>query len=121
MLYLAGTLFSLLVVIGNTLFKYAVDRAEFSPNLSYMLSAKMIQFLLSWQFILGTLVFGCVSILSFWMLTRFQFSSIQAVTVPVIMALSFAVGTWFFNDTITPINIVGFFVIIAGVILATIK
>ena len=121
MLYLAGTIFSLMVVIGNTLFKYAVDRAEFTPSISFMLSSRMIHFLLSWQFLLGALVFGCVSVLSFWMFTRFQFSSIQVVTVPIIMAFSFLVGTWFFNDTMTPINVVGLLVIIGGVILATIK
>lgn len=121
MLYIAGIIFSFLIVAGNSLYKLAVERAAFEPTIGYILSKKMLGFLFSWQFVAGVSVFLVASILSFWMLSKFQFSTIQAVTVPVVLAFSYMVGAWFFKDTISVLNIVGFFVIAAGVVLASIK
>lgn len=121
MLYLSGLVFSALIVAGNSLYKLAVEKAQFEPTVSYLFSKKMLNFLMSWQFIGGISLFILASILSFWMLTKFQFTTIQAVTVPVVMALSYMVGAWFFKDSITALNVVGFFVIAFGVILASLK
>lgn len=121
MLYIFGIIFATLLVAGQTCYKYAVDKAAFEPTLSFLLSKKMISFLISWQFLLGLSLFIVASLISFWMLTRFQFSSIQAVTVPIVMALSYIAGVWLFKDHITGINIVGLFVLMAGVVLASIK
>lgn len=121
MLYIFGILFAALLVVGQTFYKYAVDRAAFEPTVSYIFSRHMVDFLLSWQFLAGLSAFIVASLISFWMLTRFQFNSIQAVTVPVVMALSYIVGAWLFKDTITGLNIFGLFILIAGVILASIK
>lgn len=121
MLYIFGIIFASLLVVGQTLYKYAVDRAAFEPTLGYLFSKQMLNFLLSWQFLAGLGAFMIASLISFWMLTRFQFSSIQAVTVPIVMALSYVVGAWLFKDTITGLNIFGLVVLIAGVVLASIK
>lgn len=121
MLYFFGFLFSLLLVVGNTFYKYAVDAAKFEPTPAFLFSRHMVQFLLSWQFLSGLAFFGVASLISFWMLTKFQYSSIQVVTVPVVMALSYIAGAWLFKDSITAINILGFFVIVVGVVLASVK
>jgi drug/metabolite transporter (DMT)-like permease len=121
MLYIFGLLFSALIVTGNTLYKYAVDTAHFEPTPSYIFSSRMVHFLLSWQFLAGLAFFIAASLVSFWMLTKFQFSSIQVVTVPVVMALSYLAGAWLFKDSISIVNIAGFFVIMVGVILASLK
>lgn len=121
MLYLFGILFAALLVVGQTLYKYAVERASFEPTVAFIFSKKMLDFLLSWQFLTGLTAFIVASLISFWMLTRFQFSSIQAVTVPVVMALSYIVGAWLFKDSISGLNLVGLAVLILGVVLASIK
>ena len=121
MLYIFGIIFATLLVVGQTLYKYAVDKAAFEPTVSYIFSGKMASFLLSWQFLAGLGAFIAASLISFWMLTKFQFSSIQAVTVPVVMALSYVVGAWLFKDVITPLNMFGLLVLIVGVVLASIK
>jgi hypothetical protein len=121
MLYIFGLIFSTLLVIGQTLYKYAVDRAAFEPTVDYIFSKKMVDFLLSWQFLGGLATFAVASLISFWMLTRFQFTSIQAVTVPVVMGLSYVVGAWLFKDTISGLNILGLGILVVGVILASLK
>jgi len=121
MLYIFGFLFAALLVVGQTLYKYAVDRAAFEPTTAFIFSKRMADFLLSWQFLSGLAAFIIASLISFWMLTRFQFSAIQAVTVPVVMGLSYIAGAWLFKDTITGLNMLGLAILIVGVILASIK
>lgn len=121
MLYLFGLIFAVLIVAGQTLYKYAVDRAAFEPTLSYLLSKKMLDFLFSWQFLSGLGIFIIASLISFWMLTRFHFTSIQAVTVPVVMALSYVAGAWLFKDTISGVNWIGLAILVVGVVLASLK
>ncbi|HEX9679419.1 MAG TPA: hypothetical protein VGA08_02250 [Candidatus Saccharimonadales bacterium] len=121
MLYFFGLLFSLLIVAGNTMYKYAVDRAGFEPTPGFIFSRRMLDLLLSWQFLSGLGTFVVASLISFWMLTRFQFSAIQAVTVPVVMAVSYIVGASLFKDSISWINLAGLVVLVAGVVLASYK
>ena len=119
MIYFYGALFSVLIVIGNSLYKLAVDNAGFELSAGFLLSKKMLSFLASWQLLGGLGFFIAATGLSFWMLTKFEFSAIQAVTVPVVMGLSFAAGAFIFNEeNLSFINYVGLAVIIAGVILA---
>jgi multidrug transporter EmrE-like cation transporter len=121
MLYLFGILFAVLLVAGQTLYAYAVNNAGFELTVEFLFSKQMINFLLSWQFILGVILYLAATGINFWMLTKFEFSSIQAVAVPIVLALSFVAGAWFFKDEINLVNILGFFVLVAGIILATLR
>lgn len=121
MLYIFGIFYAALIVAGQTFYKYAVVKAAFEPSVSYLLSKKMLNFVFSWQFVTGVGLFVIASFLGFWMLTRFQFSTIQAVTVPIVMALSYVIGSWLFRDHITGINIIGLVILVIGVILASMK
>ena len=121
MLYIFGFIFASLLVIGQTYYKYAVERAAFEPTVAFIFSKKMLDFLLSWQFLTGLTMFILASLISFWMLTKYQFTSIQAVTVPVVMGLSYVVGAWLFKDTLSGINYLGLAILVVGVVLASIK
>jgi len=121
MLYLFGLIFSALLVVGQTFYKYAVERASFEPTAAFLFSKKMLEFLTSWQFLTGLSAFIVASLISFWMLTKFQFTSIQAVTVPVVMGLSYIVGAWVFKDEISGINLIGLGVLAVGVVLASMR
>lgn len=119
MIYIFGILFSVLIVVGNSLYKLAVEAANFEPTPDFFFSRKMISFVTSWQLLGGLAFFLVATGISFWMLTKFDFSAIQAVTVPVVMGLSFAAGAFVFNeDSLSLINYVGLIIIIVGVILA---
>lgn len=119
MIYLFGIIFSALIVAGNSMYKLGVDAAGFELSSSFLLSKKMLSFLISWQLVSGLILFTAATGISFWMLTKFEFSAIQAVTVPVVMGLSFIVGGYIFHEeSLSLINYVGLAVIIAGVMLA---
>ncbi|MDX1766355.1 MAG: hypothetical protein R3313_05400 [Candidatus Saccharimonadales bacterium] len=119
MIYIWGAIFALLLTAGNTMYKYAVDAANFEISPSFIFSKKMLSFIFSWQLLSGLALFVAATMLSFWMLTKYEFSAIQAVTVPVVMALSFMVGAWILNeDSLSAINILGLLVLVVGVVLA---
>lgn len=121
MLYFFGLIFSALLVVGQTFYKYAVERAAFEPTAGFIFSKKMLEFLTSWQFLAGLSAFVVASLISFWMLTKFQFTSIQAVTVPVVMGLSYIVGAWLFKDEISGLNLLGLGILAIGIVLASIR
>lgn len=119
MIYLLGILFSAIIVAGNTFYKFAVDEAKFELNASFLFSKKMIELLTSWQFLAGLGAFLVATVISFYMLTKFEFSAIQAVTVPVVMALSFVVGHAILHEeNLSVINYLGLAIIVVGVVLA---
>lgn len=119
MIYVFGVIFSMLLVIGNSLYKLAVDAAGFELSSDFLLSKKFLAFLLSWQLIGGVIAFVAATGVSFWMLTKFEFSAIQAVSVPVVMGLSFMVGAFVFHEeNLSLLNYAGLAVIVIGVIMA---
>ncbi|MDX1765364.1 MAG: hypothetical protein R3313_00260 [Candidatus Saccharimonadales bacterium] len=119
MIYIFGAIFALLLTAGNTMYKYAVDAANFELTPEFIFSKKMISFIFSWQLISGLSLFVIATMLSFWMLTKYEFSAIQAVTVPVVMGLSFMVGAWILNEEgLSALNYVGLAILVVGVVLA---
>lgn len=119
MLYLTGIAFALLIVSGQTLYKIAVDKAGFELTLDFLLSRRLIEMLISWQFLLGLVLFLAATGINFWMYTKYDFSAIQAIAVPVVLAFSFMAGAWLFKDHISALNIAGFLVLVVGVVMAT--
>lgn len=121
MLYISGLGFALFIVAGQALYNAAVHKVGFELNLDFLLSKRLLDLLLSWQFLLGMALFLTATGINLWMYTRYEFSSVQAVVVPLVLMFSFVAGYWFFKDEISVVNMIGFFVLIAGVILATIR
>lgn len=121
MLYISGLGFALFIVAGQALYNAAVNKIGFELSLEFLLSKRLFELLLSWQFLLGMALFLTATGINLWMYTKYEFSSVQAVVVPLVLAFSFIAGAWFFKDEISALNTLGFFVLIAGVILATIK
>jgi multidrug transporter EmrE-like cation transporter len=119
MFYLLGFLFAILLVGGQSLYKVALDNAGFELSLGFLLSKRMLEFLLSWEFLVGVMLYLLATGINFYMLTRFKFSSIQGLAIPIGLVFSFLAGAWFFKDGISPVNILGLIIIIFGVFIAT--
>ena len=119
MLYLAGFVFALLRVVGQTLYKLAVEASGFALNSDFLFSSKVFGFIFSWQLIAGVAAYAFATAINFWMFTKYEFSSIQAVGVPLVLVMSFIAGWWLFKDELSMTNVVGLFILIFGVILAT--
>lgn len=119
MFYLSGLIFALLLVGGQTFYKLAVDNVGFELSLSFIFSRRMLDFLFSWQFLVGVVLYLLATALNFWMLSKFKFSSFQGLAIPLGLVFSFIAGAWFFKDQISVVNIIGLGIIISGVVLAT--
>jgi len=121
LLYLSGLLFAAQIVVGNALYKVAVERSDFALSAEFFFSKKMLGLLSSPVFLAGLAFFLASTAISFWMFTKWDFNAIQVVTVPIVLIFSLLVGWRFFDESITLINAIGLGVIVFGVFLATIK
>lgn len=119
MIYLLGPVVALQLVLGQVLWKAAVERYGFQLTREYVLSHQFLTFLFSPLVIGGVLVYGLAT-LSFWgLLAKFPYSSVQAVVVSASLLLTYLASAAIFHERHTAINLVGFAVLVVGVVLAT--
>ena len=121
MLYLSGLLFAIQIVVGNALYKSAVEKSNFELSGDFFFSKRIFDLLLSPMFLLGLAFFLAGTAVNFWMFTKWEFNAIQLVIVPLVLIFSVMVGWRFFEETISLVNAVGLGVILIGVVLATIR
>ncbi len=119
MFYLYSLLFSFFVVAGQALYNRAVNDERFELSSRYIFSRKLLNLLTNPLLILGFVLFLGVTALSFWMYTKYDFSNIQAATVPLILIFTYLINYLFFGGNIGLFNIVGFVIIVIGVLVAT--
>lgn len=119
MFYLVSILFSFFVVAGQAMYNKAVNDASFELTPSFLFSKKLIDMITEPVFIGGVLLFLGATAVSFWMYTQYDFDNIQAATVSMILVFTYLINYWFFNGTIALHNILGFLLIVAGVLVAT--
>ncbi len=101
------------------MYNKAVNDENFELTTSFFFSKKMIGLITNPVLIGGFLLFLGATAVSFWMYTKYDFSNIQAATVPVILVLTYLVNYLFFDGSIGLAHIVGFAVIVLGVFIAT--
>lgn len=119
MFYLVSVLFSFFVVAGQAMYNKAVNDASFELTASFIFSKKLIAMVTEPIFLGGLLLFLGATAVSFWMYTQYEFDNIQAATVPIILIFTYLINYWFFEGSIGLANIVGFAVIVVGVMIAT--
>ncbi len=119
MIYLFGPLVALQLVVGQALWKAAVDRYGFSLSREYLTSHQFLTFLFSPLVIGGVVVYVVATLSYLAMLAKFQYSSVQAVVVSASLLLTFVASAAIFHERHTAMNVVGFGVLIIGVVLAT--
>lgn len=119
MIYLLGAIVAFQLVLGQVLWKSAVDKHSFALTPEYVFSRQFVTFVLSWQVVLGLLIYGLATLLFMALLGKFQYSSVQAVVVSASLVFTFAASAVIFHERHSAINLLGFGVLIVGVVLAT--
>ena len=119
MFYVYSVLFSFFVVAGQAMYNKAVNEENFELTTGFFFSKKMVGLLTNPMLLTGFALFLGATAVSFWMYTKYDFSNIQAATVPVILIMSYLVNYWFFDGSLGIANIVGFAIIVFGVFIAT--
>ncbi len=110
MLYVLGVIIAIQIAVGQYFFKLAIDKVGLSFRL-----------ILSPYLWLGLVAYAIGTAIDFYLLSRFQFSTVQALTIPLILILAFAVGVVFFHDRPSVLNLVGLAILIIGILLVTKK
>ncbi|MCE7936286.1 hypothetical protein DYH10_00625 [Candidatus Saccharibacteria bacterium CPR2] len=121
MIYIYGLIFALQLVLGQAFWKVAVEKNHFSLTSDFIFSKKILLFLTSPSLILGIVFYLSATILNMWMLSKYQLSSIQLITIPLTLILMLTVGWKIFGDSISTVNLLGIVILIVGVSLATLK
>jgi drug/metabolite transporter (DMT)-like permease len=119
MIYIFGLIVALQIVAGQALWKLAVAKYSFEPNMHYLASRQFIAFLFSPQVVLGVLIYAFATLSFMAMLSRYQYSSVQAITVTASLILTFLASVYIFREQHSLLNIAGVSLLILGVYLAT--
>jgi len=101
------------------MYNRAVNDENFELTTSFFFSKKMVGLITNPILIIGFIFFLGATAVSFWMYTKYDFSNIQAATVPMILILTYIINYLFFDGSIGIANMVGFAIIVFGVFVAT--
>lgn len=116
MQYLFTLLFATLLVIAQSSWKVFVDRHKelFSDGIQI---TKLIPALFSFYFLVGLIIYVVATLLYMYMLSRYSFSMVQGLAIPLTLIFSMVVAVVFFGDRLTVINITGIALIALGIVL----
>jgi hypothetical protein len=119
MFYLYSIIFSFFVVAAQAMYNRAANNANFELSPSFIFSKKLLALITDPLLLGGLALFLGATAISFWMYTKYDFSNIQAATVPVILIITYVINRFFFDGSIGLANLIGFAVIVLGVFIAT--
>lgn len=117
MIYILGVIVASLLVLGQSFWKSGsseIAQASFSEN-----PINFIASYLNVKILGGLLIYGATTILYIWLLSKYRYSTLQAIIIPTSLILTFFVANSFFKEDITAANFFGLGLIIIGVWFAT--
>jgi drug/metabolite transporter (DMT)-like permease len=119
MIYVFGLLVSLLIVSGQVLWKAGLERTAFVFSKKSVLTWDFLGVLLSPYIIAGVLSYAIATVLFMALLSKFEYTSLQAIVVSSSLMFTFIAAAMLFNEKIALINLLGLFFLLIGVILVT--
>lgn len=108
-----------MLVTGQSLWKIGVTRYNFTPSKEYFLSAEFWRFVFSPQVIIGLTIYALATLAYMALLSKYQYSAVQAGVTSFALILAFVIAATFFGEKVTVSNLAGFTLIIVGVLLVT--
>lgn len=120
MRYIATIVLALLLVTAQSCWKLAVSghTALFAGNITF---GKLVEFVFSPLTLLGMVLYVVATGLYMVLLSRYNFSFVQAMVIPLSLVFSVSIATIFFHDHLSVVNIIGMAVIVIGIILFTLR
>jgi drug/metabolite transporter (DMT)-like permease len=120
MRYIATIVLALLLVTAQSCWKLAVGghTALFAGNISF---GKVLGFIFSPLTLVGMVLYVAATGLYMVLLSRYNFSFVQAMVIPLSLVFSVSIATIFFHDHLSIVNIVGLAIIVVGIILFTLR
>lgn len=119
MVYIFGLLVSLLIVTGQILWKSGLEASKFVFTAKALFSKEFLGILFSLNIIAGIISYGLATVLFMALLSKFEYTSLQAVVVSSSLIFTFIAAAMIFGEKISLINLCGLAFLLIGVILVT--
>lgn len=118
MIYILSIIFASLLVLAQTSWKIGVDLTKTS---NATLGVKQVfSALLSLNFIFGAFIYVVATLLYLYLVSKYKFSTVQTLAIPLSLIFSILVSSTVFNEHITQKTILGVIIIVIGIITAII-
>ena len=119
MLYVLGILTALQIVLAQSLWKIGLEKLDFQPQLSFILSTQIFKVLLSTYIIAGVLLYVSATLSFFVLLSRYEYSNAQTIVVTSSLMITFTSAILLFNEKFSVVNGLGILLVLCGVVLIT--
>jgi len=119
MIYIFGLLVAFQIVLGQILWKVGVTRLGGNLNAKFVFSAEIFKLILSPYFIAGVISYGMATIMFMLLLSKYNYTNLQAVVVSSSLTLTFIAASILFDEKISMFNLLGFVFLLCGVVLVT--
>lgn len=119
MIYIYGLIVAVEIVFGQVLWKIGVERTHFVLSKQYLFSSDMIKFIFNPFVVFGLVSYGFATLLYMSLLSKYEYTSLQSVVVPLSLIGTFIIASLLFGEKVSFINFIGFILLIGGVLLIT--
>jgi drug/metabolite transporter (DMT)-like permease len=120
MQYVLSFIFASLLVAAQSSWKVAVG-AETSPFKHGFTLVSTLHFVFSPLVILGAVIYAVATALYMYLLSKYQFSHVQSLSIPLSLIVSIVAATVFFDDKLSIVNYFGLALVVTGIVLITTK
>ena len=114
MIYVVFLIYSVLSSLGMVLVKSGGSKSEFSVD------AVSISLNVNWQAITGLLMYICSFLLWMFILQKFRLTYISSIAYGIVFVLTSIFSVLILHETIPTKDIIGFLIILSGVLICTI-
>jgi drug/metabolite transporter (DMT)-like permease len=121
MRFVATIILAMLLVAAQTCWKLAVDGHTGLFAAHGLSVSKVLGFVFAPFTLLGAALYVVATGLYMFLLSRYQFSFVQAMSIPLSLLFSVGVAAAFFHDHLSLVNVLGAAVIVAGIVLFTLR
>jgi len=118
MQYILSIIFAVLLVVAQSSWKHAVGAADTPFKTGFSLDS-VVRFAVSPFVILGMLIYLAAIFLYMYLLSKYEFSFVQSIAIPLSLVFSMIVATALFGESLSLVNYVGLVVVVFGIVLIT--
>jgi len=119
MMYLLGILVALQLVVGQALWKIGVEKAGLELSFEYVKSGRVLRLGTSPYILGGFIIYAVATALYLGMLSKYPYSTVQGIVVPLALVLAFGIARLFFHETLSVTNLAGLAILVIGIFLVT--
>jgi drug/metabolite transporter (DMT)-like permease len=117
--YLLGLAVATMLVIAQAIWKVGVEKHHFSPDAGYLLSSKMVSFIVSPEVIGGVMIYVVATLFYMAMLAKYPYALVQTLVVPTSLLIAYLVARTVFHERLSLMNYLGMALLLVGVVLVT--